>query len=565
MFHLTLFAIASLTLVVFLSILIVIILLFAKTKTHYLWALFNVVVVGWGLGLFFVGLSKTPERALLFWKLAYIPGTFISVVFCHLVFSLINLPQKKFLIFAYVQGFLFTAIFLSTHLFNAEIHLIFNSIYYHTMTPLFNAWFVFWLIVTFKAFYELFHFMKIAEGEKKTQAAFLFYCMGLGFLGGTASVLPAYGIMIYPALHFTISVYMAGVTYGMFRYKLMDITIAVNRSLVYSILITILTALYFLFIVFAERLFQHAVGYNSFLNSLLIILFFTFVSSPLKNRIQYVVDKLFFKGTVDEIAEQNELLRREVAQKEKFKAVATLASGIAHEVRNPLTAIKTYFEYFPQKKDDPKFLENYNRIASKEIDRIESLVQKLLDFAKPSPPNLQKVQIHKIIEDTLSLLEAKAREHHVKVVCQFAPTDIILQADANQMKQALLNVMQNAIEAMSTGGVLTVGTSVDGVGFSGVSGISGNKIHSTNSHPNSKIVKPLTPTGRLLISIKDSGAGIARDKLPHIFDAFYTSKDSGTGLGLAITQSIVEEHGGKIRVESEMGKGTEFIIELPCQ
>ena len=122
----------------------------------------------------------------------------------------------------------------------------------------------------------------------------------------------------------------------------------------------------------------------------LIALIFT----PLKNKIQDLVDRSFFKATPMEISEQNE----------KLKAVATLASGLAHEIKNPLTPIKTFSEQLPSRLDDKEFLLKFSKIISKEVDRIDSLVQELLSFAKPSPPQLKPVNIHQLIEQILDLL-----------------------------------------------------------------------------------------------------------------------------------------------------------------
>ncbi|HPB69086.1 MAG TPA: ATP-binding protein, partial [Candidatus Omnitrophota bacterium] len=266
-----------------------------------------------------------------------------------------------------------------------------------------------------------------------------------------------------------------------------------------------------------------------------IAFFLGLVFIPLKDKIQYIIDKAFYKGSPQEIAQENISLRKEIADKERLRAVATLASGMAHEIKNPLTAVKTFTEYLPSKKNDPQFLDKFARIVSKEVGRIDNLVNQLLDFAKPVPLNLKNTAIEHLIEDTLIFLNNDFIKHNISIRRQYSSSDQhLLKIDHNQFKQALLNLFLNAIEAMPDGGELTLG-------------ITG---------------RPSSPD-ILRISIQDTGHGIAPEDIKHIFDPFFSKKDSGTGLGLAITQGIIQEHGGKINVETQSGVGTKFTIEMP--
>jgi len=211
--------------------------------------------------------------------------------------------------------------------------------------------------------------------------------------------------------------------------------------------------------------------------------------------------------------------------------VAALASNIAHEVKNPLTAIKTFFEYYPEKKNDPDFMEKFNRITAQEFGRIETLIQQLLDFAKPSPARFQKTDIHRLIDDTLCLISSKLESNRITVHKHLASSIEHLDIDKGKIEQALLNIFLNAIDAMPDGGKLTISSFVH-------------------------------RTSYFVITIEDTGNGIAKEDLKHIFDPFFSKKDSGTGLGLAITQGIIQEHGGKIQVESKMNQGAKFIVNL---
>lgn len=226
-------------------------------------------------------------------------------------------------------------------------------------------------------------------------------------------------------------------------------------------------------------------------------------------------------------------MQEELMRSERLKAVSTLAAGMAHEIKNPLTAIKTFTEYLREKKDDPEFIDKFERIVGTEVDKINNIVHQLLDFAKPAPLKLETANINNILDDTLSLLSNDIIKHNIRLIKEYSPLPD-MQADPNQLKQAFLNIILNAIEAMSSGGELSVGTQTV---------VSGQ-------------------VSRVQVIIKDTGAGIPQKDLPHIFDPFYSTKDKGTGLGLSITYEIIKKHSGSISVESEAGKGTEVKIEF---
>jgi two-component system sensor histidine kinase HydH len=234
-------------------------------------------------------------------------------------------------------------------------------------------------------------------------------------------------------------------------------------------------------------------------------------------------------------------IREQLIQSEKLAAVGKFASSLTHEIRNPLTAIKTFTEYLPDKKNDTEFLNKFSKIVSVEVGRIDSLVHQLLDFAKPIPLKLQEVDIHELLDDTLNLLSNEFIKHKIRIVRNFNSDShrlnisghLCVKVDPNRLKQVFLNLFFNAIEAMPLGGTLTVSTRLCSF-----------------------------DTKSVIISIKDTGSGISKDDLPHIFEPFYSKKEKGTGLGLAIVYNIIKEHKGDIKVESKVNQGTKFIIEL---
>ena len=531
----TLFTISSLSVAIFCAILTLTVLRFASTRTHYIWALFNSTIVLWGIGTVFAGTARAPEQAIIPWRIAYIGATFIAVVYYHLVYTFCELKKDRAVFFVYSWGFIFTALISFSNFYIGSCTLIFQSIYYHTATPLFSLWLLSFCIIVICSFTKLWKFIRDNSGLKKIQALYLFWGMALGFSGGTSTTIPAYGINFYPAWQFTICIYMLMMTYAIFKHRIMDIFIVVKKGIIYSILIAIISIFYSLIIVLSERFLQGIIGYQSILFTIFAAFIFGAGFAPIKNQVQDLIDRSFFQGTHTEIIQQNETLREELVRSEKLKSIATLASGLAHEVKNPLTAIKTFTEFLPQKLDDKEFLQKFSSLVGKEVERINDLVHQLLEFAKPSPLALKPVNIHGLIDNTLDFLNSKFLKHQIKVEKILIPDQtLLLEIDANQLRQALLNLFLNAIEAMATGGTLIVRTGRRG-----------------DTSPSFEIV------------IQDTGPGIDPKDLPHIFDPFFSKKDGGTGLGLSITHGIIAEHKGRIKAESAPGKGTAFTIELP--
>ena len=347
---------------------------------------------------------------------------------------------------------------------------------------------------------------------------------------GALDFLNNYNVTIYPIGPIAASGYLLISTLAIIKHQLMDIKVIIRKSLIYSLLIIIIAIFYFLSIYFTEHALEKTLGYRS----VFISLFFAIVIATLFMPIKNFIEKFLFEKDLGLIAEENELLRKEIIQVEKLKCISIFASGMAHEIKNPLTVIKTFSEYLPKKIHDREFLNKFCQIINQEVTRIDNLVHDLLEFSKPSPPVLRKLDIHALLNTTLELLNNEFIKHHIKVQKNFiAPHDLHLSLDSNQIKQSFLNIFLNAVEAMPNGGQLDIKTAI------------------------------MEVSNKLIIKIQDSGLGIPAKDLPYIFDPFFTNKDHGTGLGLSITHEIIKNHQGKIYVESTEGKGATFILELP--
>jgi signal transduction histidine kinase len=231
---------------------------------------------------------------------------------------------------------------------------------------------------------------------------------------------------------------------------------------------------------------------------------------------------------------QNELIRSE-----KLISLGRLSSGVAHEIRNPLNAMKGAVVYIKRHRADDELVTEYGQVVLDEIDRLNRFVTEFLFFAKQSPPRLVPTDLNKLIVSTQTLFEEQARGSRIVLLNNLDPNMPLIQIDPHQMERVLVNILINAMEAISAGGNITFAT----------------LIRSTGSAEGA--------AQRVRITVHDNGAGIPDEHLPNIFDPFFTTKETGTGLGLPLSLGIVEYHGGTIGIDSKAGQGTTVTIELP--
>src|SRR5262245_49727787 len=236
----------------------------------------------------------------------------------------------------------------------------------------------------------------------------------------------------------------------------------------------------------------------------------------------------FFDPVVD-----REVRREKAAMtSEKQASLDELSSTIAHEIRNPIAAAKSLVQ---QMEEDPQSVENieYARVALDELDRVERRIAHLLKFAKEEDYAMAPVNLASIVDGSLTQLRGKLDAAHVAAVRNYITGPTIV-ADAEKLRQVFANVLDNAIDA-----------------FDGV--------------PENRRVEVFIENGgsNAVVRVRDNGCGIPPDKVDRIFNPFFTTKEKGTGLGMAISKKIVEAHAGAMDVNSEVGRGTEFVVSLP--
>ena len=234
--------------------------------------------------------------------------------------------------------------------------------------------------------------------------------------------------------------------------------------------------------------------------------------------------------------------QRTVQRTQRLRSLEIIAAGFAHEIRNPLTSIKTFLQLTPSRMDDVDFLTSFSQIACDDVSRIERLIKEILDYARFRDPQFMEEDLKEIISSCLHLIEVRADQQKVKIKKEFVETLPKVMVDRQQMKQTLLNLFLNALDAMAEkGGTLTVTAR--------------------------QVMTPIQG-GWAQIEVTDTGCGIDPKDLDHIFDPFYTTKHEseereGTGLGLTIVNQIMRDHHGYIDVHSTVAQGTTFVINLP--
>jgi PAS domain S-box-containing protein len=240
-------------------------------------------------------------------------------------------------------------------------------------------------------------------------------------------------------------------------------------------------------------------------------------------------------------------LELQIRRSDRLASLGTLSAGMAHEIKNPLVSIKTFAQLLPERYQDSDFRETFSNLIGHEIDRIDSLVNQLLRFARPAKPHLKPMHVHEILEKSLTLVGHRLYQKEIKLTRSWDANVDTIRADSDQLEQVFLNFFINAMDAMKNGGELSVRTEVR-----------------KDEEWASAIAQTNGETGEVLrITIRDNGEGIRSEDIPHVFDPFFTTKDYGTGLGLSVVHGIIQEHGGQVEVESEPHKGTAFHILFP--
>jgi len=233
---------------------------------------------------------------------------------------------------------------------------------------------------------------------------------------------------------------------------------------------------------------------------------------------------------VERVVEERRQRERELLRADQLAMVGQMAAGVAHELRNPLTSIKMLIQA-AQKGGAPGLADDDLAIIEHEIRRLEKSLQRFLDFARPPRPERRPLDLATVVDRALALIEGRARKQRVSLSFA-APTEpVIVEADADQMQQLLLNLMLNSLDVMPDGGALTVE-------------LAG------------------APSDQAELLVRDTGPGVPAELLPRLFDPFVSTKETGIGLGLAVSHRIAERHGGTLTAANRANGGACFVLRL---
>jgi signal transduction histidine kinase len=236
-------------------------------------------------------------------------------------------------------------------------------------------------------------------------------------------------------------------------------------------------------------------------------------------------------------------LEQQLQRSDRLAALGTMAAGLAHEIKNPLTSLLTFSRHLERKFDDADFRAKFQRVVPGELERINGITERLLELSRPSRLTFALVRPASLVERAVELYTETLESKDLEVVREYARDTPMITADPDALHRALVNLIANALEAMERGGRLTLRV---GWGDTPMGVVAARR--------RDRDVK---------IEIEDTGTGIAPGDADRIFTPFFTTKDRGTGLGLAITHKIVEDHGGTIALSSRLERGTLVTLLLP--
>ncbi len=705
-----LFSISGLSVGISCIILAVITIIFGKTKLHRQLLFFNIVVAVWGIGLYIVGISDTGPEAIFGWKFAHVGGFFIGPFYYHLVHVLTDIKHRKLLYFGYLQAVVIIMIGLTTeYVFNKTrfvfgIHFIEMNFYYF--------WgFAFYVFLVLLSFYELFRYLPETYGYKRTKTLYIIFGFMIGFLGGSTTFLPMFGLdLFYPFGNFGITLYVIILGYAILRHRVMDIHLVFKKSLVYSLSAGILTGIFIFLVLALTEALSEIIGVSSFTIMVMSALVIAFLFNPIKNRIQLIINKVFYKTTYDyynviqkishefastidlkhvyeiiieavfitlklesvyllsaegknfellyyrlskdktrneniisiqktvsesqlagflkenkkicfkdellentgqdkadiimeelksfngeviapifidnkltylllfgkklsddifteedisllrtitnqaEIALKNARLYNELEkrveektqelrafqtqliQSEKLSAIGELAAGLAHELNSPLAGLLSLIKKYRTEADKDSKQYRHMTLMFNACEHMDKIIQDFNAFSRKSKGEISEVNLHEVIESTLSLTVSKLKEKDIQLTKKYTDGQPVIKGNKNELQQVFLNIIMNAIDAMDKKGTLVIETGISGDGK------------------------------KFTIKIVDNGCGINKENIGRIFDPFFTTKayGKGVGLGLSVSYGIIKDYGGEIEVESEPGKGSEFTLFFPA-
>jgi signal transduction histidine kinase len=496
-------------------------------RKNRLYAFYCLTLAWWSFFYFAWQLSDGADRALFLTRTLMMGAILIPIAHIHLLSALFDWKAPMLLVIGYIASAIFlisnfTPLFIS----GVTPQLFFK--YWPVPGSMFHLYLVFFAVYVTLSLFTIYRAMKKATGYQKNVLAFVFLATLIGYAGGATNFPLWYGVPIPPVGNCLVTVYTLTVFYIMSRYRFIDIGIIIRKTLIYAVVTGILAAM----IVFVAMVSTRFIGSQTLLSSALAACLITVIFHPLTLKVQRFVDRYLFRDWSD----RGEMVRE-------------IASGFSHELKSPLAGLSMQAQLAMAELEDiesgkiplrsalPKIKANYRYILTQAMDAARR-IEAVRGVAEPVGGPMVAVNASDLLERSLDELKSVVHNSTVTVRREL-PTGLpAIQGDPKQLEIVFINLIKNAFQAMDA----TINESGHTLTLSGQEN-----------------------NGSVLLSIKDTGAGIAMRDLGRIFEPYYTTKGhKGTGMGLYLAQQIVTAHGGSIEVRSAPGQGTEFVVRLPA-
>jgi len=502
-------------------------------------ALFSLAFSVWTFAQAFGELLIDKRTILILTRINVGAAVLLPVFYLHFILSLLKLDlnQKNILRTAYFFSLVFVFL-VFTPLFVKDIAPAAGFKYYPAPGMVYPFFALYLLSCFIYGFARLVLALRRTSGEDHQRLLYVFVASLIGFSGGITAFFPVFNINFPVLSHLSLPVYVAITVYAIVKHKLLDISIIVREGLVYSALTVLFAVFYVLVVLIANYSLSRFIHLDPVMTALAVVFISVMVFQPVRDRVQGTVDRLFFMGeyryqkTINDLSKENRRLFRSLLQADKLAALGTLSAGMAHEIKNPLAALAAMTQMLPENSSDDEFMKDYREMVPRQLERINRIVENLLRTGEAPSLEKKETDVNSIIGEVLELNSSLSRKKRIDVLAKLGALPAVF-ADPGQLQLVFSNLVLNAMQAMPHGGRIEIASWESG--------------------------------GRVFVQIADNGVGIPADKLDKIFDPFFSLREGGTGLGLFTAYRIIQEHGGMIEVESQIGKGTKFTICLPIK
>jgi signal transduction histidine kinase len=497
------------------------------------WSVYASCISLWGFSIFHL-FTTTDESVALFWgRFCNYIALWIPVMLFHFVVVLTNryAEQKKPLFnwyAVYIIYFIVVAWRPDLYVHSVSPKMVFR--FYPDAGKLYYLFPILLFTTITHALIVLYESYAKSSLIRRNQYKYFLFTTAVGILGGTTTYFPVFNIPIYPLGAIGVPLYNLAVIYIIVKHQLMDIRIIIRRSLVYLVLVSVITLFYLIGVYLLERVFRNVLAYQSAMGSAALITVIAVLFVPIKNYIESFVERFIFRASYRQMIEQNDRLRQEVIRSERYRTLSELARGMITQLRNPLTALVGYGYQLPRKIDDPEFRQKFITVFNKELNQINDILQRLSQYSEPQPLQLENINMVELVSRLLE--QSKSINPKVSIYKYYREDDIMMmRIDPKKIHRALQAIVSFSFHSMPEGGQLWVGMEF---------------------------------TGDILdLSIKDTGKGMSQEEMMKIFDPTFIVDNSDERYELSVAQNIITQHGGKVIVDSIVEAGTEVIVQLP--